>query len=58
MYKRIQAAGKLVHIEVPLPAVEPLVRALDPSRLMLQTSCSNREEGESLLMQMERWTSR
>jgi len=57
MYKQIQAAGKIVHISVPQPAVEPLVRALDPSRLMLETSCSNREEGEKLLRQMVRWTS-
>ena len=57
MYKQIQAAGKIVHIEVPLAAVEPLVRALDPSRLMLQTSCRTRDEGVQLLTQMVRWTS-
>jgi hypothetical protein len=57
MYERVQAAGKIVHIQVPLGAVEPLVRALDPSRLMLQTTCPSRDEGERLLEQMVEWTS-
>ena len=57
MYRQVQAAGKIVHIQVPLSAVEPLVRSLDPSQLMLQTSCRNRVEGEQLLEQMVKWTS-
>lgn len=56
MYKQAQVAGKIVHIDVPLHYVEPLVRALDPARLMLQTVCSSREEGERLLEQMVKWT--
>ena len=56
MYRQIQAAGKIVHVAVPLEAVEPLTRALDPARLMLQTSCSSRAEGERLLEQMVKWT--
>jgi hypothetical protein len=58
MYKQVQAAGKIVHIQVPPQHVEPLVRALDPTRLMLHTSCADREEGERLLEQMVAWTSR
>ena len=56
MYKQIQAAGKIVHIDVPISAVEPLTRELDPSRLMLQSSCRTREEGEQLLARMARWS--
>ncbi|OPZ23797.1 MAG: hypothetical protein BWZ02_03088 [Lentisphaerae bacterium ADurb.BinA184] len=56
MYKRAQAAGKIVHIELPPPNIEPLVRELDPARLMLQAWCSSRAEGEQLLDRMVRWT--
>jgi hypothetical protein len=57
MYKQVQAAGKILHIQLPPTAVEPLVRALDPSQLMLQTSCRDRDDGERLLERMVRWTS-
>ncbi len=56
MYKQVQDAGKIVHIEVPMENVEPLVRNLNPARLMLQTSCSSRAEGERLLEHMVKWT--
>lgn len=55
MYRRIQAAGRIVHIEVPLENVEPLVRGLDPALLMVQTWCSDRGEGERLLEQCVVW---
>lgn len=59
MYRQIQAAGRIVHIEVPKNQVEPLCRALDPSRLMLDVSyaCESVEEGEELLAAAKRWTS-
>ncbi len=56
MYRQIQAAGKIVHIELPALHVEPLTRALDPALLMLSTHCSSREEGEKLLENCVRWT--
>jgi hypothetical protein len=55
MYRRIQAAGRIVHIELPWENVEPLVRELDPARLMLHTWCPSREEGEHLLAQSVAW---
>ncbi len=55
MYRQIQAAGKIVHIELPWQHVEPLVRELDPALLMLQTYAGSRAEGEWLLEQSVAW---
>ena len=55
MYREIQAAGKIVHVDVPAHYVEPLVRELDPALMILHTYCSNREEGERLLEQSAVW---
>lgn len=55
MYKQIQAAGRIVHIEVSVQNVEPLVRELDPALLMLDTRCTSRAEGERLLEQSVIW---
>ncbi len=49
MYRLIQAAGKIVHIDVPHETVQPLLRELDPSLLLLQTECNSIDEGEALL---------
>lgn len=56
MYRQIQAAGKIVHIDVPWQHVEALVRELDPARLMLTTWCPSQGEGEALLEQCVQWT--
>jgi len=56
MYKQIQAAGRIVHIQVPVQNVEPLVRELDPALLMLDTWVASRAEGERLLEQAVAWT--
>jgi hypothetical protein len=55
MYRTIQAAGKMFHVELPWQNIEPLVRELDPARMMLSTYCSSRAEGEKLLEQSARW---
>lgn len=55
MYRRIQAAGRIVHIELPWQHVEPLVRELDPTLLMLHTWCPSREVGERLLEDSVCW---
>jgi hypothetical protein len=56
LYQRIQAAGKIVHIQVATDQVEPLVRALDPGLLCLDTWCNTAEEAEELLAAAVRWT--
>ncbi|TFG72896.1 MAG: hypothetical protein E4H27_01775 [Anaerolineales bacterium] len=55
LYREIQAAGKIVHIQVPKEYVEPLIRELDPARLMLQTNCTNVAEGQALLEAAKHW---
>lgn len=55
MYRRIQAAGRIVHIQVPAQHVEPLVRALDPALLMLDTWVNAPAAGERLLEQCVTW---
>ena len=59
LYQKIQAAGRIVHIEVPKTQVEPLCRALDPRLLMLDVSyeCETIAEAEELLAAATRWTS-
>lgn len=56
MYRAIQAAGKIIHIDLPAQNVEPLVRELDPALLMLQTHCATRDEGERLLERCVAWS--
>jgi hypothetical protein len=56
MYKQIQAAGRIVHIQAPAENIEPLVRELDPALLMLDTWVPSRDEGERLLEQAVAWT--
>lgn len=56
LYRRIQAAGRIVHIQLPWGNVEPLVRELDPALLMLDTWCPTRADGERLLEQSVAWT--
>ena len=48
-YRKIQAAGKIVHIQAPKAQVLALAKALDPSLLCIDTSCSSPREGEDLL---------
>lgn len=56
LYRKIQAAGKIVHIQVPSDNVEALCRALDPARLCIDTRCDSGREADALLANAERWT--
>jgi hypothetical protein len=56
MYRQVQAAGKIVHVQLPWQNVEPLVRELDPALLMLDTHVASRADGERLLAQSVGWT--
>lgn len=57
LYRQIQAADKIVHIGVPKENIEPLVRELNPGRLMIDTACRSAEEAGELLAAARRWTS-
>jgi hypothetical protein len=56
MYRQIQAAGRIIHIELPWQNIEPLVRKLDPALMMLETACPSIEAGQWLLTQSIKWT--
>jgi hypothetical protein len=56
LLKRIQRAGKLVHITVPANEVEPLLQELSPKGLMLDTYCSTEDEAKELLRKACKWT--
>ncbi len=56
LLKRIQQAGKLVHITVPAHEVEPLLRELSPKGLMMDTWCPSEEEARDLLRKATSWT--
>jgi len=56
MYRQIQSAGRIVHIETPVANVEPLVRDLDPARLMLDVHVATPDDGKRLLEQCVEWT--
>ena len=49
LYKTIQKAGRIVHVVVAPDQVRPLMNALDPALLMLQTRVSTPEDGKALL---------
>ena len=55
-YRQVQAAGKILHIQLPKENVEPLVRELDPRLMMLDTYCASITEGEELLAAARRWS--
>ncbi len=56
LLKRIQKAGKLVHITVPVSDVEPLLRELSPKGLMIETWCATEDEARTLLRKAFVWT--
>lgn len=49
LYRTIQAAGRIVHVVVAPDQVAPLMNALDPALLLLQTWAKTPEEGKALL---------
>ncbi|MCS7223719.1 MAG: hypothetical protein NZ959_04025 [Armatimonadetes bacterium] len=56
LLQKIQKAGKLVQVAVPPQEVEPLLSALSPKGLLLETWCQTEEEARSLLAKVSHWT--
>lgn len=56
LLRKIQQAGKLIHITVPANEVEPLLRELSPKGLMLETYCADEDEAKILLKKAFQWT--
>lgn len=58
LLKRIQAAGRGLHLSVTPDEVEPLLAELQPEGLILQTSTSTEEEARRLVRRVEELTPR
>lgn len=58
LLKRIQAAGRALHLTVNPGEVEVLMTELSPAGLMLYTSVSSEAEAKELVRQVARWTCR
>jgi 5-methyltetrahydrofolate--homocysteine methyltransferase len=58
LYKTIQAAGRIVHVVVPPEEVAPLMKALDPALLLLQTRVASPAAGEAMLASLPRQVGR
>lgn len=56
LYRTVQKAGKIVHINVPAANVEYLCRTLDPGLLCMDISCASEHDGRNLLHAATRWT--
>jgi hypothetical protein len=55
LYREIQAAGKIVHVQTSKQEVEPLYKALDPRLTILDVRCDTVDEGKSLLAAASKW---
>lgn len=58
LLKKIQRAGKGLHISVDKQDVETLLSELSPKGLMIATSCDSIEEAKDLLKKAEHWTAK
>ena len=55
MYRQIQAAGKIVHIDLSQRNIRALVENLDPGLIMYNTGSDSIQEAEELLEASARW---
>ncbi len=55
MYRRIQKAGKLLHLHGEARHAERILRALKPEGLMYVTWCDTQAEAEELIRKAETW---
>ena len=56
LLKRIQAAGRGLHLLTEPEHVETLLRELSPKGLMVQTSVESEEEAREMVRQVGKWT--
>jgi len=57
LYRRIQAAGRVVHVDAHPAQVEALIRGLDPGLLCIETRVESEREAQDLLISAKHWTS-
>ena len=54
-YRQIQAAGRIVWLQLPPDNIAPLARVLDPARVCFQTAVATEAEARELLSAARRW---
>lgn len=54
--KKVQAAGKKLHISIPSTEVKDALEQLSSRGLFIATTCDSEEEANELLRQAERWS--
>jgi len=54
LFKRIQEAGKSVLVYCPPERVAPLLRAIDPGKVVLNVCCPDQRTAEQTLLEIER----
>ncbi len=58
VYRRIQEAGKRIHVSVTAADLDPFMQALDPEGVMMCLWVGSVEEGEAVIRRISRWTRR
>ena len=58
LLQRIQSAGRGLHLNVTPEEVEPLLTALRPEGLLLQTRCATEQDARDLVRKVERISAR
>lgn len=56
LYRRIQKAGCIVHVQVNKKDVEAMIKGLDHNLLVLDVRCDSPDEGKELLEAAVRWS--
>jgi len=56
--KKIQAAGKLIHVQIVPEDLDVLLQELNPEGVMYSTDCSSEEEARALLKKVENYKKR
>ncbi len=56
--KKVQAAGKNVHIGIPPEEVETAITELSIKRLFIETHCDTEDEARALLKNVVKWSAR
>ncbi|HOX06746.1 MAG TPA: hypothetical protein PK280_10105 [Planctomycetota bacterium] len=54
--RKVQAAGKNLHISIPAQEVRPALEQLSARGLFIATSCETEEEARALLRNAEKWS--
>jgi len=56
LLKKIQAAGKLLHLSVGVDEIEPLLEELSPKGVMFSTGCGSEADARELLNKAKKFT--